>query len=129
METDEKLLILKDVKTMPDSVFEYTSKEQKVPLIIDNGGFQCRVGFAKHKTPQLIFRNLVAKPRKDRKKDAKEEVQNMQQPVLIGNDIANIETMRFNLRTQFDRNIITHYYLQVRLNWNTYSTSTTVINN
>jgi hypothetical protein len=34
---------------------------------------------------------------------------------LIGNDIVNIEAMRFQLRTQFDRNVVTHYYLQVWL--------------
>lgn len=84
------------------------------PVISSNYLVQSRVGFANHKKPQLIFRNLVAKPRKDRKKDAKEELQNVQQPVLIGNDIVNIETMRFQLRTQFDRNVVTHYYLQVK---------------
>lgn len=111
---EEELIILKDVKTMPDIVCDYTLREQKAALIIDNGSYQSRCGFSNHKKPQFIFRNLVAKPRKDRnKKETKEEVQNVAQPVLIGNDIVNIETMRFQLRTQFDRNIVTHYYLQV----------------
>ena len=113
-EIDDKLLILKDLKAIPDSVYNYTPKDHKVPIIFDNGSFQSRVGFANQKKPQLIFRNLVAKPRKDRnKKEVKEEPQNVQPMTLIGNDIVNIEAMRFQLRTQFDKNIVTHYYLQV----------------
>lgn len=112
---DEGVFLLKDLKSVPDIVHEYTAKEHKSALIIDNGSFLSRVGFANHKNPQLIFRNLVAKPRKDRnKKETKEEVQNSQPVTLIGNDIVNIEALRFQLRTQFDRNIVTHFYLQVR---------------
>ena len=137
-EIDERVFLLKDLKTMPDIVHEYTSKEAKVPLIIDNGSFQSRVGFSCHKKPQLVFRNLVAKPRKDRnKKETKEELQNVQPMTLIGNDILNIEAMRFQvsrhrskrsivviscgflswqqLRTQFDRNVVTHFYLQEQI--------------
>lgn len=114
LDSDERILILKDLKAVPDIVYEYSPKDHKVPLIIDNGSFQSRVGFANHKKPQLVFRNLVAKPRKDRnKKETKEELQNVQPVTLIGNNIVNIEAMRFQLRTQFDRNIVTHFYLQV----------------
>lgn len=113
-EVDERVLILKDLKTVPDVIYEYSLKDQKTPLVIDNGSFQSRVGFSTSKKPQLIFRNLVAKPRKDRnKKETKEELQNVQPVTLIGNDIVNIEAMRFQLRTQFDRNVVTHFYLQV----------------
>lgn len=115
-EFDEKVLILKDLKTVPDIVHEYTPKDHKSTLVIDNGSFQSRVGFSSHKKPQLTFRNLVAKPRKDRnKKETKEEAQNVQPVTLIGNDIVNIEAMRFQLRTQFDRNVVTHFYLQVSI--------------
>lgn len=113
-ENHSKLLILKDLKVVPDAVYNYTSKDNKLPIIFDNGSFQSRVGFANQKKPHLIFRNLVAKPRKDRnKKEIKEEPQNVQPVTLIGNEIVNIEAMRFQLRTQFDKNIVTHYYLQV----------------
>lgn len=111
---DDEVLILKDLKAFPDIVYNYTPKDHKLPLIIDNGSYQSRVGFGNHKKPQLMFRNLVAKPRKDRnKKETKEELQNVQPMTLIGNDIVNIEAMRFQLRTQFDRNVVTHYFLQV----------------
>lgn len=63
MEIDnfDNILVLKDLKTIPDIVNEYTTKDQKSPLIIDNGSFQCRTGFAHRKSPQLIFKNLVGK--------------------------------------------------------------------
>lgn len=32
--------------------------------------------------------------------------------IQIGNDIVNIETLRFQLKTQFDRNVVTHYQIQ-----------------
>lgn len=117
-EIDNKLLILKDLKAVPDAVYNYTQKDQKLPIIYDNGSFQSRVGFANQKKPQLIFRNLVAKPRKDRNKKEVKEEPNVQPMTLIGNDIVNIEAMRFQLRTQFDKNIVTHYYLQVIVSGN-----------
>lgn len=86
-------------------------------MVIDNGSFQCRVGFAHRKSPQLIFKNLICKPRKDRnKKETKEELAQQAPPAtLIGNDIVNIEALRFQLRTQFDRNVVTHYYIQEQI--------------
>lgn len=112
-EYDDRILILKELKAIPDIVHEY-NPSSKQPLIFDNGSSIARVGFANKKMPQLIFRNLVAKPRKDRnKKETKEELQNVQPVTQIGNDIVNIEAMRFQLRTQFDRNVVTHFFLQV----------------
>ena len=32
---------------------------------------------------------------------------------MIGNDISNIEVVRWQLKSQFDRNIVTHYDIQV----------------
>lgn len=46
----------------------------------------------------MIFRNLIAKPRKEKvKKDGETPAV---QPIQIGNDIVNIEGMRYQLRTQ-----------------------------
>lgn len=46
----------------------------------------------------MIFRNLIAKPRREKaKKDAEAP---LIQPTQIGNDIVNIEAMRYQLRTQ-----------------------------
>lgn len=55
----DNIVALKDLKTVPDIVYEYTNKDQKNVLIIDNGSFQCRAGFSNRKSPQLIFKNLV----------------------------------------------------------------------
>lgn len=110
------VLILKDTKTIPDIVHPYTAKEQNCTIVIDNGSFQCRAGFSNRDKPQLIFKNLIAKPRKDRnKKETKEEPQPVQPATLVGNDIVNIEALRFQLRTQFDKSIVTHYYNQEQI--------------
>lgn len=92
----------------------------------------------------MIFRNLIAKPRREKvKKDAETP---LIQPNQIGNDIVNIEAMRYQLRTQvgafdlffsihllleicfnrlnfeyffnlfqFDRNVVTHYHNQEQI--------------
>lgn len=116
---DDAILILNNnVPTAPEAFFEYTSKEQKQPIIIDNGSCFARAGFGNKKAPQMTFRNLVAKPRKDNrnKKDKEPKEEEQKQPeTMIGNDIVNIETMRFQLRTQFDRNTVTHFYLQEQI--------------
>lgn len=55
----------------------------------------------------MIFRNLIAKPRKERgKKDGE---------LQVGNDIINIEAVRFQLKTQFDRNVVTHFEAQEQI--------------
>ncbi|XP_059052636.1 actin-related protein 5 [Achroia grisella] len=108
----DDVLVLKDYKTVPDVVHEYNSTLQygNVPLVIDNGSYQCRVGWSIYDEPQLIFKNLIARPRKDRcKKDAEPPVT---PPIQIGNDIINIEAVRFQLKTQFDKNVVTHFEAQ-----------------
>lgn len=56
------------------------------------GSYQCRVGWSIHEQPSLIFKNLIARPRKERgKKDAEPPVT---PPMQIGNDIINIEAVR-----------------------------------
>ncbi|XP_034949594.1 actin-related protein 5 [Chelonus insularis] len=100
---------LKDEKTVPDIIHVYSEriKKESTPLVIDNGSYNCRVGWATEKEPQLIFKNLIAKPRKERgKKDGE---------VQVGNDITNIESVRFQLKTQFDRNVVTHFEAQEQI--------------
>ncbi|XP_072753386.1 actin-related protein 5 [Anoplolepis gracilipes] len=104
-----ELIELKDIKAIPDIVHIYPQrvKSECTPLVIDNGSYNCRVGWATEKEPQLIFKNLIAKPRKERgKKDGEPQV---------GNDIANIEAVRFQLKTQFDRNVVTHFEAQEQI--------------
>lgn len=106
-----EILQFRDLKVTPDIVHEYTgaTRRSNNALIIDNGSYGCRVGWS-NGAPKLLFRNLLAKPRRDRTK--KEGVLPPVPVTQIGNDIVNIEALRFQLRTQFDRNVITHYHIQ-----------------
>lgn len=63
--------------------------------------------------PLMCFRNIIAKPRKEKQKKDQEFIP--MQPIQIGNDIVNIEAMRYQLRTQFDRNVVTHYHNQEQM--------------
>lgn len=74
-------------------------------LVIDNGSYKCRVGFNDSNSPLLEFRNLVAKPRKDKKKDASSCLN--ENTFQIGDEI-DIDAMRLLLKNQFERNVVTH---------------------
>ncbi|XP_030760914.1 actin-related protein 5 [Sitophilus oryzae] len=111
-----EILQFVDAKTVPDIVHEYTPalRNNSVPIIIDNGSYMARVGWATSTEPLLQFKNLIAKPRRERSK--KESVELTQAPQLqVGNDIVNIEALRFQLKTQFDRNVVTHFEAQEHL--------------
>ena len=109
-----EVLQFRDVKVVPDVVREYTGglRKSSNALIIDNGSYSCRAGWAASSSP-LVFRNLLAKPRRDRNK--KDGPQPPAPVTQIGNDIVNIEALRFQLRTQFDRNVVTHYHIQEQI--------------
>lgn len=84
-----------------------TKQQATICFTVPLGSYNCRIGWATEKEPQLIFKNLIAKPRKERgKKDGEPQV---------GNDIANIEAVRFQLKTQFDRNVVTHFEAQEQI--------------
>ncbi|XP_073985752.1 actin-related protein 5 isoform X2 [Rhodnius prolixus] len=100
------ILEFKDIKTVPDIVHQYTSnlRNNSIPIVIDNGSYNCRAGWAVSEKPLLIFKNVLAKPRRERgKKDGE---------MQVGNDITNIEAVRFQLKSQFDRNVVTHFEVQ-----------------
>ena len=106
-----EVLQFKDLKPVPDVIHSHGADQHNATIIIDNGSYQCRVGWLNQREPLLIFRNLIAKPRKERsKKDIPETSQVPQ--LQIGNDITNIEAVRFQLKTQFDRNVVTHFEAQ-----------------
>ncbi|XP_067058147.1 actin-related protein 5-like [Acropora muricata] len=105
---DDRTFMFKDNETSPDTFYDYTSsiRDHSVPLIIDNGGHQCRAGWAMDNKPRLIFRNLVAKAR------SKKEGDSAGNSYSVGNDIGNLEMVRWALRSQFDRDVVTHYECQ-----------------
>ncbi|XP_071802148.1 actin-related protein 5-like [Asterias amurensis] len=84
----------------PDKYHKYPEavRGSDTPLIIDNGSCYCRVGWASDPSPRLVFRSLIARQRG--KKDYESQ---------IGNDIPNVETIRWLLKTQFDRDVVTNY--------------------
>lgn len=107
------LFKLTDKKVVADIFHKYVEKETSIPLIIDNGSYQCRVGWTSDESPRLVFRNLIAKPRKERVR--KDNEPPTTPPIQIGNDITNIEAVRFQLKTQFDKDIVTHFEAQEQI--------------
>ena len=70
-------------------------------MIMPIGSYKCRAGWSSDAEPRLVFKNIVAKQR-----SKKEEVQ-------VGNDITSMEIVKWQIRSQFDSNIVTHYDTQV----------------
>ncbi|XP_005091585.1 actin-related protein 5 [Aplysia californica] len=106
-ESDEtNVFSFKDEKIVPDPFFDYPQnlREERVPLVIDNGTYQCRAGWATQESPSLVFKNIMAK-QKGKKTQNEIETQ-------IGNDITNVEVVKWILRSQFDRNIVTLFDIQ-----------------
>lgn len=114
-----EILQFEDTKTVPDIIYKYSKvvRDHLVPIIINNGSYQCRVGWATDSEPVLLFKNYIAKPRKERSKPNKDgSVEIPLQPQLqVGNNIINVEAVRFQLKTPFDRNVVTHFEAQEHL--------------
>lgn len=97
-----------DYKYSPDPIYELPAQcltSTKVPIVIDNGSFQTRVGWAapaaEFDSPRLVFRSVAARSRGA----ARSETQ-------IGNDIPNLEPLRWLLKNQFDRNVVVNFEIQ-----------------
>ena len=68
------------------------------------GSYQCRVGWHDGEEGEhLAYKNVLAKTRKEKLKESE---------LLVANDIANLESVRFNLKTPFDRNVVTQFETQ-----------------
>ncbi|XP_030068923.1 actin-related protein 5 [Microcaecilia unicolor] len=75
-----------------------------VPLVLDNGSLQVRAGWAcpgAEPEPLLLFRSLAARSR-----GASRSL------TQIGNDIPNLEPLRWLLKSPFDRNVVVNLELQ-----------------
>lgn len=97
---------LPNLNKEPDEFFAYTdsTRLRKTPIIIDNGSFECRAGWAIDESPRMVFKSVTAKQRGKKESE-----------VQVGNDIANIEVVRWLLKTQFDRNVVTHFDIQEQI--------------
>lgn len=60
----------------------------------------------------MTFKSVIAKPRKERSKKDNNGDTPITPQIQVGNDITNLEAVRFQLKTQFDRNIVTHFEAQ-----------------
>ncbi|XP_058497859.1 actin-related protein 5 [Solea solea] len=103
-----QIFSFQDCKTSPDPIFELPAPgltPTASPIVIDNGSFQTRAGWAipgaEFDSPRLLFRSVAARSRGA----ARSETQ-------IGNDIPNLEPLRWLLKSQFDRNVVVNFEIQ-----------------
>ena len=95
--------------TLPNIVHEYKAsvKSDCIPIVIDNGSFHCRAGWASSNAPELDFKNVIAKNRGNRK--------DKDWDVLVADEIPDIESVRWLLRTPYDFNIAVNFSYQETL--------------
>ncbi|XP_037098796.1 actin-related protein 5 [Syngnathus acus] len=100
-----QIFSFRDCKTSPDPILEplTASCGTATPIVIDNGSFQTRADWATVDldSPRLLFRSVAARSRGA----ARSETQ-------IGNDIPNLEPLRWLLKSQFDRNVVVNFEIQ-----------------
>ncbi|MBN3280352.1 ARP5 protein, partial [Polyodon spathula] len=106
--TASKIFPFRDSRAVPDPVLELSPEclhPTPVPIVIDNGSFQTRAGWGcggdRFDEPSLIFKSVAARSRGA----ARSETQ-------IGNDIPNLEPLRWLLKSQFDRNVVVNFEIQ-----------------
>lgn len=112
MAAGARVFAFRDARWAPDPVLEPSAAvraPQPVPLVIDNGSFQTRAGWASADPavpaqPLLRFRSLAARSRGARG-GAGAETQ-------VGNDLGSPEPLRWLLRSPFDRNVPVQMELQ-----------------
>ena len=95
------------VQVKPDtqkikSIYTSNYKGSSAPIVIDNGSFNCRAGWAGMKDPLLIFRNIVA-----RQKTGQES-----QEVLVGSEIPESDLYKLSIRSPFEKGILQHFHTQ-----------------
>ncbi|KAM3838492.1 actin-related protein 5 [Diretmus argenteus] len=103
-----QIFTFQDCKTSPDPIYEISARclsPSPLPIVIDNGSFQTRAGWAgdaaEFEAPKLLFKSVAARSRGA----ARSETQ-------IGNDISNLEPLRWLLKSQFDRNVVVNFEIQ-----------------
>ncbi|KAL7827655.1 hypothetical protein SRHO_G00333730 [Serrasalmus rhombeus] len=103
-----KIFQFQDVKFSPDALFEVKPEclqPSPAPIVVDNGSFQTRAGWAcsgaEPSGPSVLFRSVAARSRGA----ARSETQ-------VGNDIPNLEPLRWLLKSQFDRNVVVNFEIQ-----------------
>ncbi|GFY52042.1 actin-related protein 5 [Trichonephila inaurata madagascariensis] len=103
VEKPVKIYSLPTYQVKPDVFLVYSDNvsKSKIPIIIDNGSYLCKAGWIVNEKPPLVFRNVAAKHRGKKESETQ-----------VGNDIKNIEAVRWLLKTQFDKNVVTQFDVQ-----------------
>ncbi|GFQ72130.1 actin-related protein 5 [Trichonephila clavata] len=103
VEKTVKIYSLPTYQVKPDVFLVYSDNvsKSKIPIIIDNGSYLCKAGWIVNEKPPLVFRNVAAKHRGKKESETQ-----------VGNDIKNIEAVRWLLKTQFDKNVVTQFDVQ-----------------
>lgn len=70
------------------------------------GSYKCRVGYNDAESPQMDFRNIVVKLRRDKRRDLG-NISNNENIYQIGDEV-DVDAMRLLLKNQFERNVVTH---------------------
>ncbi|XP_065149196.1 actin-related protein 5 [Paramisgurnus dabryanus] len=90
-----------DYKCAPDPIFTVEPECVSSPVVVDNGSYQCRAGWASGVSPLLVFRSVAARSRGAARNESQ-----------VGNDIANLEPLRWTLKSAFDRNAVVNCDIQ-----------------
>ena len=93
-----------DTGFIQDPVHSYGKQHVDQTIVIDNGGHSCKAGWSNEEKPKLVFRNLIAKLRGKKENDAGN--------IFFGNDITDLEDPKWNVRTQFDMDVVSHFDTQ-----------------
>uniref|UniRef100_A0A8C5QXJ1 Actin-related protein 5 n=1 Tax=Leptobrachium leishanense TaxID=445787 RepID=A0A8C5QXJ1_9ANUR len=93
------IFTFRDAQAVPDPVQEPVTDGSAV-IVLDNGSFQLRAGWA-GRGAGLQLRSVVARSRGGARSLSR-----------VGNDIPNLEPLRWLLRTPFDRNLPVNLELQ-----------------
>ncbi|KAG9270189.1 actin-related protein 5 [Astyanax mexicanus] len=103
-----KVFRFQDLRAVPDPLLELQPaclQPSPAPVVVDNGSFQNRAGWAcggaEFERPLLQFKSVAARSRGA----ARSETQ-------VGNDIPNLEPLRWLLKSQFDRNVVVNFEIQ-----------------
>ncbi|XP_061592542.1 actin-related protein 5 [Cololabis saira] len=103
-----QIFSFQDLKTTPDPIYDLPAQcldPSPATIVIDNGSFQTRAGWAapaaEPGSPRLLFRSVAARSRGAARSDTQ-----------IGNDIPNLEPLRWLLKSQFDRNVVVNFEIQ-----------------
>ncbi|KAG1929070.1 actin-related protein 5 [Pimephales promelas] len=109
MNNNRTVYTFEDYKCTPDPVFALERECLEpcpAPVVVDNGSFQCRAGWAsvgpaRCDSPRLVFRAAAARVRGAARSDAH-----------VGNDIASVEPLRWSLKSAFDRDAVVNFDIQ-----------------